>query len=117
MGCTGPATRPRATQIGNFASCIHCVRTLGSVRRMKSARFAIPLCLLAAAPQLHSAAAPATPLPKNSAPATAKEAKVDLSSKVDASDLEGLRNKAERGNAIAQYNLGLAYAQGRQTPA
>src|SRR5690606_11432050 len=34
----------------------------------------------------------------------------------DASDLTSLRAKAERGNAIAQYNLGLAHLQGRQTP-
>lgn len=32
------------------------------------------------------------------------------------SELSPLRAKAERGNAIAQYNLGLAYAEGRQTP-
>ncbi|MBC7367662.1 MAG: SEL1-like repeat protein, partial [Undibacterium sp.] len=31
--------------------------------------------------------------------------------------LASLRQKAESGNAIAQYNLGLAYAQGRDTPA
>ena len=29
-------------------------------------------------------------------------------------ELAGLRDKAEHGNAIAQYNLGLAYAQGRK---
>lgn len=32
------------------------------------------------------------------------------------SDLAALRAKAEKGNAIAQYNLGLAYAEGRDTP-
>lgn len=35
----------------------------------------------------------------------------------DGTDVGALRAKAERGNAIAQYNLGLAYAQGRGTPA
>lgn len=30
-------------------------------------------------------------------------------------DLAALRAKAEKGNAIAQYNLGLAYAEGRDT--
>src|SRR6187455_200275 len=34
----------------------------------------------------------------------------------EASDLTSLRNRAERGNAVAQYNLGLAHLQGRQTP-
>lgn len=33
------------------------------------------------------------------------------------SDLASLRTKAEKGNAIAQYNLGLAYAEGRGTAA
>ena len=32
------------------------------------------------------------------------------------SDLTSLRAKAEKGNSIAQYNLGLAHLQGRQTP-
>ena len=36
--------------------------------------------------------------------------------KADSSDLTVLRARAERGNAIAQYNLGLAHLQGRQTP-
>src|SRR5580704_15415045 len=31
-------------------------------------------------------------------------------------DLEALRAKAESGNGIAQYNLGLAYAEGRGVP-
>jgi len=31
----------------------------------------------------------------------------------DSSEIASLRAKAEKGNAIAQYNLGLAYAQGR----
>ena len=31
-------------------------------------------------------------------------------------DIAALRLKAERGNALAQYNLGLAYAQGRLVP-
>ena len=34
-----------------------------------------------------------------------------------ADELASLRLKAERGNALAQYNLGLAYAEGRQVPA
>ena len=34
----------------------------------------------------------------------------------EASDLTSLRNRADRGNATAQYNLGLAHLQGRQTP-
>jgi hypothetical protein len=32
-------------------------------------------------------------------------------------ELASLRAKAEHGNALAQYNLGLAYAEGRQVPA
>src|ERR1035441_4378966 len=32
-------------------------------------------------------------------------------------ELAALRAKAENGNAIAQYNLGLAYADGRGVPA
>ena len=32
-------------------------------------------------------------------------------------ELASLRAKAEHGNALAQYNLGLAYVQGRLTPA
>lgn len=32
-------------------------------------------------------------------------------------EIASLRLKAERGNALAQYNLGLAYAQGRLVPA
>src|SRR5687767_15761223 len=35
---------------------------------------------------------------------------------VEAADLSSLQAKAERGNAVAQYNLGLAHLQGRQTP-
>jgi TPR repeat protein len=31
-------------------------------------------------------------------------------------EIISLRNNAERGNAIAQYNLGLALATGRGTP-
>lgn len=33
--------------------------------------------------------------------------------RADPGELASLRTKAEKGNAIAQYNLGLAYAQGR----
>ena len=32
-------------------------------------------------------------------------------------EVAALRAKAEKGNAIAQYNLGLAYAEGRGVPA
>ena len=32
-------------------------------------------------------------------------------------ELQALRAKAENGNAVAQYNLGLAYAEGRGIPA
>ena len=32
------------------------------------------------------------------------------------SDVTGLRGQAENGNAIAQYNLGLMYAEGRAVP-
>ena len=32
------------------------------------------------------------------------------------SDLDALRAKAESGNAIAQYNVGMAYLEGRQVP-
>src|ERR1700710_1912300 len=32
-------------------------------------------------------------------------------------DITALRTKAEKGNGLAQYNLGLAYAEGRGVPA
>ncbi|RFC49619.1 MAG: TPR repeat [Verrucomicrobia bacterium] len=35
----------------------------------------------------------------------------------DSDELNLLRSKAEHGNALAQYNLGLVYAQGRLAPA
>lgn len=35
----------------------------------------------------------------------------------DSDELTALRFKAEHGNALAQYNLALVYAQGRQVPA
>jgi hypothetical protein len=35
----------------------------------------------------------------------------------ESDELIALRAKAERGNALAQYNLGLVYVQGRLTPA
>ena len=38
-------------------------------------------------------------------------------SAADADELTLLRSKAEHGNALAQYNLGLVYAQGRLAPA
>ena len=31
-------------------------------------------------------------------------------------EIVSLRAKAEKGNAIAQYNLGLAYTEGQQVP-
>ena len=37
-------------------------------------------------------------------------------SAADSDELSLLRAKAERGNALAQYNLGLVYAQGRLVP-
>ena len=36
--------------------------------------------------------------------------------RVEANDIPSLRAKADRGNSVAQYNLGLAYAQQRQSP-
>ncbi len=36
--------------------------------------------------------------------------------RVDSNDIPSLRAKADRGNSVAQYNLGLAYAQQRQSP-
>ncbi len=73
---------------------------------MKPALLAFSFCLSAA---LHAAApvgAPATPPAKAAAPAKAESA-----------EFAALRAKAERGNSIAQYNLGLAYVQGRQVAA
>src|SRR5688572_6462013 len=48
--------------------------------------------------------------------ATTGTSPVAATEKADSSDLTVLRARAERGNAIAQYNLGLAHLQGRQTP-
>jgi len=42
---------------------------------------------------------------------------IALAAAPDDASLAVLRSKAESGNAIAQYNLGLAYAQGRQVAA
>jgi nucleoid-associated protein YgaU len=64
-----------------------------------------PVCLLFLAFAIPSA------LPGATASSPAAAAADD-----DASDLTSLRAKAERGNAVAQYNLGLAHLQGRQTP-
>lgn len=49
------------------------------------------------------------------APAT-KAAPPPVAPKNEPAEITALRPKAERGNAIAQYNLGLAYAQGRGIP-
>ena len=42
---------------------------------------------------------------------------VALAPAEDTSEIAALRAKAEHGNGIAQYNLGLAYAEGRGVPA
>ncbi len=74
---------------------------------MKSVRFAVlVLPFVTAVPCLTAANAPAVPAPAAAAPKTEKN---------DAAEFAALKAKAERGNAIAQYNLGLAFAQGRQT--
>jgi len=36
--------------------------------------------------------------------------------RVESNDIPSLRAKADRGNSVAQYNLGLAFAQQRQSP-
>jgi len=69
---------------------------------MKAVRFALPLLLAGFSVPLSAADSPAPPA------ATPRSEPADLAS---------LRTKAERGNSIAQYNLGLAYTQGRQVPA
>src|SRR4051812_18603461 len=84
---------------------------------MKSARVALIVSTLSAAPAAFSATPPekpAAPIVVGPAPSSIKS---EIIAKVDAADLPALRAKAERGNAIAQYNLGLAYMQGRQTNA
>ncbi len=48
--------------------------------------------------------------------ATAAPARVAVTARPEPAELRALRLKAERGNAVAQYNLGLAYADGRQVP-
>src|SRR5687767_11892400 len=71
---------------------------------MKSVRFAFPLLLsltLVGPLTAADSAAPTAATPVRQEPA----------------EISSLRAKAERGNSIAQYNLGLAYAQGRQVPA
>ena len=82
--------------------------------RMKSVRFtylfaalvAVSGALLAATAEKSSGSSgPAASTPSRVVP------------KADAAELAALRAKAERGNAIAQYNLGLAYVDGRQTAA
>ncbi len=83
--------------------------------------------LLTVALTLVAADAPLTPPAASQAPAS-KSAPPPLkgtiqkttpgataAAKNDANDIASLRAKAERGNVIAQYNLGLAYADGRET--
>ena len=72
--------------------------------------FSFPL--FAAAAVTLSAGAAEQPPAKSASGAPPKS---EISPKADVADLAALRAKAERGNAIAQYNLGLAYVQGRQT--
>src|SRR3954467_3405722 len=84
---------------------------------MKSAHFALLFSTIAAAPT----AFPATP-PQKSTPAAASSLSPDAPKsavvpKADVAELNALPAKAERGNAIAQYNLGLAYMDGRQSDA
>ena len=76
---------------------------------MKSARLALlPLLFLPTAVPL-LAAAPVAETPPSSA-------KKDPAKAQGSAEITSLRAKAERGNAIAQYNLGLAYVQGGQLP-
>jgi hypothetical protein len=72
----------------------------------------------ATAPAAAGDAASSAPVPKPAAPKSAPARKSSLppiSRDVlrDSFNLAELRDKAANGNAIAQYNLGLAYAEGR----
>jgi hypothetical protein len=78
---------------------------------MKSVRLALLACL----PALASAAFAATAPAPESDPRISRGPAGQPRTTVDPNDVTALREKAERGNIIAQYNLGLAYAQGRQT--
>src|SRR5690349_12629703 len=73
---------------------------------MKSVRFA-PLLLLFPAPAAFPAA---DAVPSDPAAATSS------AGRSEPAEVAALRAKAERGNAIAQYNLGLTYLQGREVP-
>src|SRR4051812_47433212 len=78
---------------------------------MKSVRAAYLTLLFPAvvAPSFLAAqSAPPSSVEKSAAPSAASPSN---------SEIAALRQKAERGNAIAQYNLGLAYAQGVKVPA
>src|SRR3954469_26006948 len=74
---------------------------------MKSVRFA-PLLLLFPAPAAITAA---------DADAANPVAVTSPATRAESAEIAALRAKAEHGNAIAQYNLGLAYAQGREVSA
>jgi hypothetical protein len=92
---------------------------------MRLIRYALlsPLSIIASG--AFAATAPTvTPAPKAGAPApktapTTTRPVITVApsaAKSDPNDVPSLRAKAERGNVIAQYNLGLAYSQGRGTP-
>src|ERR1044071_8477547 len=75
---------------------------------MKTLRFALVLTPLIAGYFLLSAATAPAPITVGAPPpSTTRNEPVEIAA---------LRAKAEHGNAIAQYNLGLAYSQGRQVP-
>ncbi len=86
---------------------------------MKVFRLTLLLPLLAVPPPLFAATAPAPSPAPASSPASkgtaVRTAPAPVAPKTDPNDVASLRAKAERGNVIAQYNLGLAYAQGRGT--
>ena len=73
---------------------------------MKYVRFA-PLLLLFPAPAAITAAdaVPGSPAVQST-----------TTKRTESAEVAALRAKAERGNAIAQYNLGLAYAEGKEAP-
>src|SRR5882724_10999000 len=64
-----------------------------------------------------SATKSSSPPATKSTPAATTKAAPPPAQKNEPAEITALRPKAERGNAIAQYNLGLAYAQGRGVPA
>src|SRR5688572_574944 len=71
---------------------------------MKSVRFALPLLLPLGL---------IGPLPAADSAAFTTSA----SGREEPAEIAALRSKAARGNSIAQYNLGLAFVEGRQVPA